>query len=178
MVLNPAGQEVWTRPVTWREIPLHVRLEADEATRTRIAKALELEALLTLTAELDVRPWLDGAELTGRLRAVITQISGVSLEPFDTSIDEPILVRFVPAGSPNAPPPPEEEVEVDLEADDPPDVVEGDSIDVAHYVVEHLALAIDPFARMPGEVFEPPPDDSPASPFAVLAALKATKADD
>jgi hypothetical protein len=171
-------RELWEHRVSWRDIPVRLRLEADEPTRRAIARSLDLQALGALTADLDLKPWLDGAELNGRLRATITQLSGVSLDPFDTDIDESILVRFVPAGSPNAPPPPEDEVEMDLEADDPPDVVAGDSIDLAHYVVEHLALSIDPFARKPGEVFEPPPPETPASPFAALAALKATKADD
>lgn len=168
----------WSRLVAWRDIPVTLRLEADEATRKAIARDLKLEALSALTADLALKPWLDGAEMTGRVRAAITQISGVSLDPFDTAIDEPLLIRFVPAGSPHAPPPPEEEVELDLEADDPPDVIEGETIDVAHYVVEQLSLAIDPFARAPGEVFEAPPDESPASPFAALAALRATKPDE
>jgi uncharacterized metal-binding protein YceD (DUF177 family) len=171
-------REPWTRVVYWRDLPVKLRLEADEATRANLAKDLKLESLGALAADLNMQPWLDGAELTGRLRAVVTQICGVSLDPFDTVIDEPLLIRFVPLGSPNAPPPPQDEVEVDLEADDPPDVVAGDSIDVAHYVVEHLALAIDPFPRKPGVVFEPRPEETPASPFAVLAALKATKAAD
>ncbi|MGA0600479.1 YceD family protein [Caulobacter sp. KR2-114] len=168
----------WSRLVSWRDIPLELRLEADEATRKALARDLGLEALGSLTADLALKPWLDGAEMTGRLRATVTQISGVSLEPFDSMIDEPLLIRFVPAGSPHAPPPPEDEVEVDLDADDPPDVVDGDAIDVAHYVVEQLSLAIDPFARKPGEVFEPPPDESPSSPFAALAALRAAKDED
>ena len=165
----------WSRLVAWREIPIDLRLEADESTRRAIARELRLQALSSLTAELSLRPWLDGAELVSRIRAEITQISGVSLEPFDSRIEEPLLIRFVPAGSPNAPPPPEDEVEMDLDADDPPDVIDGDSIDVAHYVVEQLSLAIDPFARAPGEVFEAPPDETPASPFAALAALKTPK---
>jgi len=168
----------WSRLVAWREIPVSLKLEADEPTRKALARDLGLEALQTLTADIALTPWLDGAEMTGRVRATVTQISGVSLEPFDSRIDEPLKIRFVPAGSPHAPPPPEDEVELDLEADDPPDVVEGDSIDVAHYVVEQLSLAIDPFARKPGEVFEPPPPETPASPFAALAALKATKPED
>ncbi|MBS0409249.1 MAG: DUF177 domain-containing protein [Proteobacteria bacterium] len=168
----------WTHIVTWRDMPLKVTLTADEATRAAIAKTVAVEKVGALSAALSLQPWLDGAELTGRLKATITQISGISLDPFDTEISDPILVRMVPAGSPNAPTAPDGEVEIDLDADDPPDVIAGDSIDLAHYVIEHLALAIDPFARKPGEEFEPPPDDSPASPFAVLAALKATKGAD
>lgn len=169
---------LWSRSVAWRDIPVSLRLEADEQVRKALARDLQVQALKSVTADLALKPWLDGAELTGRVRAEITQISGVSLEPFDSRIDEPLLIRFVPAGSPNAPPPPEDEVEMDLEADDPPDVIEGDSIDVAHYVIEQLSLVIDPFARAPGEVFEAQPDDSPASPFAALAALKAPKGEE
>jgi uncharacterized metal-binding protein YceD (DUF177 family) len=61
---------------------------------------------------------------------------------------------------------------VDPEADDPPDVLEDDVIDVAAYLVEHLALEIDPFPRKPGAEFEPPPEERPTSPFAVLQGLK------
>jgi hypothetical protein len=77
----------------------------------------------------------------------------------------------VPNGSVHAPDP-EAEVVIDLEADDPPDVLDGDSVDLGLYVVEHLALDIDPFPRRPGAVFEAPPALPETSPFAALKALK------
>jgi len=52
-------------------------------------------------------------------------------------------------------------------------VLEGDVVDLAAYVVEHLALEIDPFPRKPGAVFTPPEPEEPPSPFAVLKGLTA-----
>ena len=64
------------------------------------------------------------------------------------------------------------ELDLDPEADDPPDLLESDRIDLAAYVVEDLALAIDPFPRKPGVAFEAPDQPGELSPFAVLAKLK------
>jgi uncharacterized metal-binding protein YceD (DUF177 family) len=59
-----------------------------------------------------------------------------------------------------------------MDADDPPDVLEGDALDLGAYVVEHLTLEIDPFPRKPGAAFVPPEPEPEASPFAVLKGLK------
>ena len=48
----------------------------------------------------------------------------------------------------------------------------ADVIDLGDYVVEHLALEIDPFPRRPGAVFEAPEPLPETSPFAALKALK------
>ena len=40
-------------------------------------------------------------------------------------------------------------------------MLEGDAIDLAAYVVEHLALEIDPFPRKPGVEFDYTPDPEP-----------------
>jgi uncharacterized metal-binding protein YceD (DUF177 family) len=63
-------------------------------------------------------------------------------------------------------------VVVTLEDDDPPDEIEGGVVDLGAYVVEHLALALDPFPRKPGVEFEAPAQESEPSPFAALARLK------
>ncbi|MFP5447697.1 MAG: DNA-binding protein [Caulobacterales bacterium 32-67-6] len=151
--------------------PVVVRLEADEATRKALARYLGVRAIKSLSAEARIRPWLDGAEIGGGFKAVVEQESGISLEIFDQEVEGPLEVRLVPAGSPNAPDP-EVEIELDPEAPDPPEILDGDVIDVAAYVVEHLAVEIDPFPRKPGETFEytSPQDDD--SPFAVLKRLK------
>ena len=57
-------------------------------------------------------------------------------------------------------------------APDPPEVLEGDSIDLAAYLYEYLALAIDPFPRKPGAVFEYKSPVQESSPFDVLSRLK------
>lgn len=169
---------IWPRTVRFEEAararsenPLSRRLVADDATRAAIAKALDLEALERLEADLTVHGWFDGASIEGRWVARIEQICGVSLEPFQSDLAGDFIVRVVPPGSPLAPDP-EAEVTIDPDADDPPDVLESDLIDLGAYVVEHLALEIDPFPRRPDAVFEAPEPDPEASPFAVLRALK------
>jgi hypothetical protein len=147
-----------------------VSLRADPLARADIARDLALESLPRLDADLTIRPWLDGVEIQGRVEAVAGRRCGVSLELFDQVIDEPLLIRVVPSGSPNAPRS-GVEVVVDLEAEDPPDEAEGDSVDLAAYVVEALALALDPFPRKPGAVFEPPEPTPSVSPFAALSKL-------
>jgi uncharacterized metal-binding protein YceD (DUF177 family) len=154
--------------------PLSRRLEADEAARRRIAKTLDLVRLDRLEADLDLSGWFDGARIDGRWRAEIVQTCGVTLEDFPTSLSGEFTVRVVPEGSAHAAPD-LHEVEIDLEAEEPPDVVESDEIDLGGYVVEHLALEIDPFPRKPGAVFEPPAEPPEASPFAALLKLKDKK---
>lgn len=168
----------WTTPLRLHELgrgAVSVRLEPDGAERAKVAHGLGLESLPALTADLTVRPWLDGAEITGRFDAVVEQVCAVSLENFTHPLDGEIEVRVVPAGSPQAPEAEGGELEYDPEAPDPPDVLAGDAIDLAAYVVEHLALEIDPFARKPGVEFEYEPPGEPESPFAVLQKLKDKK---
>jgi uncharacterized metal-binding protein YceD (DUF177 family) len=164
----------WTVPVRLSEVrePRRLRLEPDAAERAGTAKTLGLESLPALTAELTLKPWMDGVEIAGRFEAMVEQLCAVSLEPFEHPLAGEIDLRVVPAGSPQAAAPENGELELDLEAPDPPDVSETGVIDLAAYVAEHLALEIDPFARKPGVEFayEPPPE--PESPFAVLKKLK------
>ena len=148
-----------------------LELEADAPRRAAIAEALDLLALNRFVASVRVTPWLDGVEIAAHWRADIAQTCGVSLEPFDTALAGEFAVRAVPEGSP-AEGDPAREITVDPDAEDPPDRLEGEEVDIGAYLVEHLALEVDPFPRKPGVDFEPPPSESPASPFAVLQALK------
>jgi hypothetical protein len=164
----------WPHPVRLGEIgrKLGLRLEADEAARVRIAKALELPRLLRLSAELTLEPWLDGARLDGRFAGEVEYECGVTLEPFEAPVAGEIEVKLLPVGSPNAPEPETAEVAIDPDAPEAPDIFEGDVIDVGAYLVEHLALELDPFPRKPGASFEAPPDESNVSPFAALKDWK------
>jgi len=167
--------QAWTTPVRLHELahgPITVRLEPDAAERAKLANDVGLETIPSLTAELTLTPWLDGLEITGRFDAVVEQICAVSLDPFEHALSGEIDVRAVPAGSPHAPPQRAGEVEYDPDQPDPPDVLAGESIDLAAYVTEHLALEIDPFARKPGAAFEYAPDAPDDSPFAALQKLR------
>jgi len=170
----------WTHILKLHELargPVTVKLEPDAGQRAKIAGDLGLESLPSLTAEVTVRPWLDGAEVTGRFRAVVEQVCGVTLEPFEQPVRGDIEVRAVPAGSPHAQTEQPGEIELDLESQDPPDVLEGEALDLAAYVTEHLALEIDPFPRKPGAEFDYKPPTEELSPFAVLKKLQEPKGD-
>ena len=163
----------WGRLLAWpapRGPERRLTLEAGQEVCAQIAQDLELEGVRRLGAGIVVRPWLDGMEIEGRVEALVTRLCSVTLEPFDVDVDEPLKVRIVPQGSPNAPQA-EAEIVVDLEAEDPPDEVAGDGVDPGAYVVETLALSLDPFPRKPGVVFEQPEEPGTTSPFASLADL-------
>lgn len=168
----------WGRLIRLHELgrsALALRLEPDAGQRARIAHDLGLESLPALVAEVTIRAWLDGAEITGRFKATVEQLCSVTLDAFQQPLAGDIEVRVVPAGSANAPGESAHEVELELDAPDPPDVLESDAIDVAAYVVEHLALEIDPFPRKPGAEFDYQPPAQEESPFAVLKNLKPPK---
>jgi uncharacterized metal-binding protein YceD (DUF177 family) len=153
--------------------PVRRKWVPDEAVRAALAARLGVRALPALEAELEVRSWMDGCEVSGRFRARVTQVCGVTLEPFDQPANGDIELRLVPEGSPSLP---EDaaagEVEISLESPDPPEPLEGDAVDLYALVEEHLALEIDPFPRRPDAVFDWTPEAREDSPFAALKALK------
>ena len=128
-----------------------------------------------MSADVTVKPWMDGIEVTGRFRAVVEQICGVSLEPFEQPVEGEIEIRAVPAGSPHAAAPEGGDLELDPDAPDAPDILSGETVDVAGYVVEHLALELDPFPRKPGVEFDYKPTEEETSPFAALKKLTEPK---
>jgi hypothetical protein len=148
-----------------------ISFRPNDATRAAMARTLGLVALPAFSADLQLAPWLDGAELRGQWTGVVMQTCGVSLDDFDTPLSGQFTVQMLPPDSPNAPSP-EAEVDLDPNAPDPPDVLETDRIDLGAYVIEHLGLEVDPFPRKPGAVFEPPETAAVISPFASLRDLK------
>jgi len=152
-----------------------LRLEPSAEQRKAIAKQLDLVSLEDLSAEVFLTSWLDGAEISGILRARVVQTCSATADDFESPIDARFDLRVLPANSRNAPQDEDSgDLGVDPDADDPPDVLEGETIDVSAYVVEHLALELDPFPRKPGAVFVQPPEPVELSPFAALKGLKST----
>lgn len=171
---------LWPRTVALSEIhraPALLSLQAAADVRDRIARALGLESLSSLAASLQVSAWLDGVQVDGRWTARLGQICGVTLEVFESDLHGAFQVRALPRGSRALGEREQPEVDLDPEADDPPDVLDADQIDVGAYVVEDLSLAIDPFPRKPGVTFETPETGGELSPFAVLAKLKGHEPD-
>lgn len=153
------------------------RLTADAAARERIAQALDLAALDSLEAELSVKPaGRSDYLIEGRFAADAQQVCGVTLEPFPVRIESEFSLR-ASEQEPEAPVS-SHDMELGLDSIDPPDPIEDGQLDLGAYVVEHLALELDPFPRKPGAEFEPPAAEGEPSPFAVLAKLRQDKAED
>ncbi len=149
-----------------------LRLEPSADQRKAIAKQLDLVSLEALSAEVYLTSWLDGAQVSGVLRARVVQTCSATADDFETPIDARFDLKVLPAASQNAPQEEFGDLGADPDGDDPPDVLEGETIDVSGYVIEHLALELDPFPRKPGAVFVQPPEPVELSPFAALKGLK------
>jgi len=148
-----------------------VRLSADAKALTALTRELDLLELSRLDAELSLIPWFDGVEVRGHWDASLAQACVVTLERLESELSGEFTLRIVPPESRLAPKD-SDIINLDPEADDPPDISEDGEIDLAGLVVEQLALNIDLYPRKDGATFEPPALDPDASPFAVLRNFK------
>ena len=145
--------------------------EADAKARAEIVRDLDLASLDRFEGEIRVESWLDGFQIDGRYSAALAQICGITAEPLPVTLEQKFSLRVLPPNSPNAQAD-GNEIEIDPDADDPPDVLEDETLDLTGYAVEHLALDLDPFPRKPGAEFVPPEQAPEPSPFAVLKDFK------
>ncbi len=149
-----------------------VTIEASPAEREALASFLKLPAIAALAATLHIeRAARDGVRVTGSLHGEFTQICVVSLEPFDTSLDEPIDVRFAARSAEDDRRAPSDEAHtVSLSEEDEPDPIVDGKIDIGALAAEFFALGLDPYPRKPGAAFNPPDGPEPTpSPFSALA---------
>jgi uncharacterized metal-binding protein YceD (DUF177 family) len=171
-------------PVIVAQIPdtgLHRKLEASAAERQAMAETAGLREVVSVQADFDVVPKSGNRiQVTGHVRARIGQTCVVTLDPMESEIDEAVDLIFAP------------EAEVRRLADlmeegqdeneqvaDPPEAIVNGIIDLGRLATDALFLAVDPYPRKPGVVFEPEvtvpdPEDHP---FAVLKALQDKKKD-
>jgi uncharacterized metal-binding protein YceD (DUF177 family) len=168
----------WRVPVRREDVPdsgLHLALAADEPIRAAIAAVAGLRGLPRLEASLDVVRRGSGLHVSGEVSATVEQACVVTLEPIVSELREPVDLTFVPPAEGAAEDVmPDEDEPIDLEAADEPEPLVDGVADLGAMATELLLLAIDPYPRKPGAVFEAPKNqDDPADhPFAALAALK------
>jgi len=168
------SDDVWVETVPLADIDRKEQrfsVNAGPEVRKRIAKRLDLVDLARFEADVLLTGWLDGARLTASWSADLVQACCVTLEDLPVQVTGRFDIRLLPAQSPNAPHT-ETETVIDPLAEDPPDVLEGDIVPLADYLIEHLALELDPFPRKPGAVFVAPPEPAVITPFAALKALQ------
>jgi uncharacterized metal-binding protein YceD (DUF177 family) len=174
-------QSVWSNPVSIDRIPeqgMHVDLIADDAVRAELAKIATLRDLPRLTASFDIiREGAGAVRIDGEVSAVVGQNCVVTLEPIENAINEPInlLVTAKAAGSIADE---DGKITIDFDGTDQVEPITDDTVDLGAIATEFLLLAIDPYPRKEGAVFEAPKiaEDPAKHPFAALQALK--KADD
>ncbi|HEY1722346.1 MAG TPA: DUF177 domain-containing protein [Magnetospirillaceae bacterium] len=155
----------------------HFVIEADEAERKALAKRFGILGIDTLKAHLTLKPLAGNmVRLAGRVEAQVHQACVVTLVDVPAKIEE----EFERVYSPDAKPPSDDldDMEFDLDAEEPPDPLVDGIIDIGEAVAEEVALALDPYPRAPGAVFDRPEEGEPEqrqNPFAALAKLKKEK---
>lgn len=171
----------FSRPIALDRIGLKEKsyeISADETERAALAKRLGVPAVRSFDATIRLRLTSSGGivRMLGHIKAELTQICVVTLEPIPTSVEEKFTRVFSVEADDEV-----TEVVIDMDEDDVPDPIENGHLDMGEAAAEHLALAMDPFPRAPGVAFDAPPEIDPApeaepelprSPFAELAALR------
>ena len=141
--MTPANQPEFSRPErveTIGHLPRDVRIAADEAERTALARRFELIAVERLEARFAVSRDTAGIVATGQVIAAVTQACSASGVPLAASVDEAVTLRFVAEADST------EELELSAEALDTLPI-EGGAIDLGEAAAETMALALDPFPR-------------------------------
>ena len=178
--MKPAGPP-FSRLVDVRSLPaagLDREVEADAAEREALARAFDAPAIARLWGAYRIRPASRGQVVVrGAARARLTRLCVVTLEPFETEIEEPVDVVFAPdsarpaRGHVTTGRVPDEETDLAaLAAPDPPDPIVDGRIDLGALTAEFVALGLDPYPRRPGVEFAGgDAAAAPESPFAGLA---------
>ncbi|MGY4624108.1 YceD family protein [Bradyrhizobium sp. USDA 4486] len=179
-----AAPDPWRSPVIVAQIPdtgVYRELEASAAERQAMAELAGLREILSAKASFDVVPKSGGRyQVTGQVRARIGQTCVVTLDPIENDIEEEVDLIFAPEAEARRLADLIEEGQDDEEPPevvDPPEAIVGGIIDLGRLATDALFLAIDPYPRKPGAVFEaevtaPDPEDHP---FAALKALQDAK---
>jgi uncharacterized metal-binding protein YceD (DUF177 family) len=160
----------FSRPVKAGHIhgaPQRYELAADEAVRAALAERFQLPGIAALTGVFTLshhRAGIIAADL--HMKARVTQLCVITLEPFEADIEERVALHFVPVEKLA------DEEELPPESLEGPDEIpyQDDVIDLGEALAEQLALALDPYPRKPGAELPAEASDDETNPFAALKA--------
>jgi uncharacterized metal-binding protein YceD (DUF177 family) len=158
---------------------LVVEISANSIECKELAMRFDLVSIDFFAAKLRLRNVGEGprVELFGHISAKAVQSCSVTLEPLPVIIDEEFELTFVPAEALVE----EDDFEMSEENIDEPEPYDGQTLDLGEISAWHLSLALDPYPRKEGIVFEglSAGNDGAAgkkeNPFAKLAALNTKK---
>ncbi|WP_066550877.1 YceD family protein [Sphingomonas sp. CCH15-F11] len=119
-------------------------ISAEPAERAALARRFDLIAIDRLEAQFRLRRDAIGILASGSVTGDVVQACVATGAPVSDTIDEPFLIRFLPeteAGDAD---------EIELSDDDCDTVFyAGGAIDLGEAAAETLALALDPYPRVP-----------------------------
>ena len=156
-----------------------VSFVATEDERAKVRETLMIPEVSRLEGTLTIRPWhKTGFMIGGDLSASVAQECVVTLERVEEEVETRFERSFLPPEE-AAQVEPDEDVEVDfaLESEDPPDILDGHTLNLLKIVSEHLALGLEPYPRKEGAQISDTyargeEEDAKENPFDVLKQLK------
>lgn len=177
-----------SHPVNVTRLPskgLTIKLEPDDDTRAKLATQCDVLSISEFFAQLNVKSWhKDGVRVSGPLSATLIQSCILTLEPVPESISTQIDAVFVPSSSKLAKPKINAETQeliIEAEGDDVPELFELPSLDVGAVAAEFFALELNPYPKAPdadetaASVMvqdDETSDDAKENPFASLAKIR------
>ncbi len=163
--MTPESSGPLSRPVSVERLGPEGMEETVVATPEEcaaLADDFKLPAIHALTGTFRLSGTRSRVHVSGRIDATVSQICVVTLDPFDSDIQENVDVEFAAPGAAS-----------ELRGEDPPDEIVDGMVDLGALTAEFLALGLDPYPRKPGVDFTfEAADDRPDSPFAALGTLK------
>lgn len=139
-------------------------VEAGPEELSALTRRMQIPAVLALSCRFHLRREGESVVVAhGHLRARVVQTCIVSMDDFEAAVEEMFRVRFVPAGDETDDPDPESDDEIPYE---------GRGIDLGEAAAEQLALALDPYPRMPDAELPDMEEEPEQHPFAGLAGLR------
>lgn len=184
--MSDSGAPEFSAPVSADEIPsagLSRTVVASEPERAALARRFGLAGLDRLEGRFTLRLLAGGpmVRAQGRVEAALQQVCVVTGAPVPVDLAVDVALDFVPPGME------ERNLELTLDDADPPEPMEDGTIDLGEVAAQQMALALDPYPRLPDADLETilgalpegrrnavQSDTAPArdNPFAKLAALK------
>lgn len=175
---QPLVGKGWQIPIPHVHDSLKAHQSANADMRANLAEALNIEVCNSLTCDIDLAPAKRGRfHGTVHIKAGITQTCVVTVEPFDSALDETVRVEFWPEKQIAAWDADRgEEAEIDENTPDP-EPIEDDTLNVGRVIYESLVVAVDPYPRAPDAALETASTETEAEraaerPFAALEKLR------
>ena len=170
----------FSRPIILQELEQEVsslHFEAEPAERTALANRFGLLELKSLTADVTLTKQESADEplrIDAKFSAQLVQECVISLEPVPAKLEGSFACTFTISGTTEVD---EFEIEVDPEAEDPPEILVDGQFDAGELIAEHFGLHINPFPKAEGAVFDASKVASREemdinNPFAMLEKLK------